>query len=100
MEAIVVGAILLILAIVLAPFAGSALRRAARHRRRKLVDSPRKISILAEHEAAAAECAERGHRRDGTKVRHDGDGGYVTVCRRCGIRLARSGPGEWHPLDG
>lgn len=100
MEAIAWVIALLIGAIVLAPFAGSLVRRVRHSRHRKIVDSPRKIRIAASDAAAgAAGCGTGEHVRNSARVRHDGKGGYVSVCSRCGIRLARTRHGEWHPLE-
>jgi hypothetical protein len=88
-----------IAAIVAAPFVGSLWRRLRHLRRRKLVESPRKIHILADDAAGSVGCRTRGHARDGARVRHDGEGGYLTVCKRCGAHLARTRHGEWKSVE-
>ena len=100
MEAVgwIVGAV--IVAIVVAPFALSFVHRLRHRQRRRLVDSPRKIRIAdAAAAAAAGACAERGHVRDGRRVRPDGDGGYLSWCKRCGTRLGRTRDGAWHAVQ-
>jgi hypothetical protein len=89
---------LLVAAVIAAPFIASAIRRAGRRRRRRLVNSPRKIRIVDEGGSADVTCQDRGHARDGRKVRHDGGGGYVSVCKRCGAKLARDLHGTWHEV--
>jgi hypothetical protein len=87
---------LVIAALIAAPFAASAIRRARRRHRRRLVNSPRKISIVRDSDAAMIGCRDKGHVRDGRKVRHDGNGGYISVCKRCGVKVARDRGGTWH----
>jgi hypothetical protein len=104
MEAFGWIAFMLIAAIVLAPFALTLLHRFRHRHRRRLVDAPRKIHIAGQNAAEAAEaaargCADHGHQRDGNRIRHDGRGGYVTTCKRCGARLGRPHGGAWRALD-
>lgn len=85
-----------ILAVVLAPFAVSLARRLRRQRRRRMVDSPRRISIV---DGESGRCADDSHVRDRTRVRHDGGGGYRSVCTQCGAPLARTRHGTWHTAE-
>ena len=62
-----------------------------RKRRRKLVNSPRKIG-LATDDAVPRSCE---HLRSRSRARQAADGGFVSVCKRCGAPMRREGPGVW-----
>jgi hypothetical protein len=85
-----------ILAIVLGPFAVTLVRRLRHQHRRRLVDSPRKISIVG---SELRFCADDRHARDRARVRHDGGGGYRSVCTQCGAPLGRTRHGTWRALE-
>jgi hypothetical protein len=85
-----------IVAIVLGPFALSLARRLSHRHRRRMVDAPRKISIVG---SEAQRCADDRHVRDRARVRHDGRGGYRSRCAQCGAPLARARHGTWHVAE-
>ena len=62
-----------------------------RRQRRKLVNSPRKIG-LASDEVVPRECE---HLRSRSRAKQSADGGFVSICKRCGVPMRRVGPGEW-----
>lgn len=62
-----------------------------RRRRRKLVNSPRKITLAGEQKEAAP-CE---HLRSKSRARQAADGRFVSTCKKCGVPMARNGPGDW-----
>jgi hypothetical protein len=66
-------------------------------RRRKLVNSPRKIKVMSDEERTDP-CA-GGHRRSKRNARPGPDGTYVSVCRTCGAPMRRTGPGDWVVIE-
>lgn len=99
MDFVLGGAMLLLIAVVGMPFAGSAYRRVRRRRRRRLVDAPRKIPIAASDLQGRQGCEDGQHGRDGDRVRPDGRNGYNSVCRRCGVPMNRARKGEWRVVE-
>ncbi|HMC91931.1 MAG TPA: hypothetical protein VKI45_05660 [Allosphingosinicella sp.] len=87
---------LAIAALVLGPFAVTLVRRLRHQQRRRMVDAPRKISIVGNE---GERCADDRHIRDRARVRHDGRGGYRTFCSRCGAPLARTHHGSWQAVE-
>lgn len=62
-----------------------------RKRRRKLVDSPRKITLASE-EVAPRSCE---HARSKSRAKKTADGSLVSICKKCGATMKRNGPGDW-----
>ena len=80
------------------PLAMMALRRIQHSRRQKMVNGPRKIKVAREDDVSGDPCAARGHQRSKRNVREGADGVYVSVCRTCGVRMRRNGPGDWEAV--
>lgn len=62
-----------------------------RKKRRKLVDSPRKIELASEQDEARI-CE---HMRSKSRAKRTAEGELVTICKKCGASMKRVGPGEW-----
>ena len=62
-----------------------------RRRRRKLVNSPRRIG-LASDEVEARPCE---HLRSRSRARQSADGRFVSICKKCGVPMVRVGAGDW-----
>ena len=67
------------------------LRAHERGRRRKLVDSKRKIRVSSPTDEAKS-CV---HMRSRSRARTEADGSIVSICKKCGVQMRRTGPGEW-----
>jgi hypothetical protein len=62
-----------------------------RRKRRKLVDSPRKIELASEEDEARV-CE---HMRSKSRAKRSPNGDLVTICKKCGASMKRIGPGDW-----
>jgi hypothetical protein len=79
--------------------ASTAYRRYQRKRRRRLVDSPRKIQVArVEDNVPAADVCTSGHQRSRSRAYTGPDGRLLSICKRCGVRMRRKGPGDWEIL--
>lgn len=87
--------LILLGAFVAIPIGVSFYLQRERRRRRKLVDSPRKIA-LATDELVARPCK---HLRSKSRARETADGSLVSICKKCGASLRRQGPGDWVAAD-
>ena len=83
--------VLLLAGFVAVPIAVTFYLKRERRRRRKLVNSPRKIA-LASDEQEAAPCE---HLRSRSRARQAEDGRFVSTCKKCGAPMVRNGPGDW-----
>jgi hypothetical protein len=82
----------------LPPVTFYSIRRFQAGRRRKMVNAPRKIKVLSGDETPDNPCA-KGHQRSKRNARQGSDGAYVSVCRTCGARMRRVGPGDWEVAE-
>ena len=82
---------LLLVGFVAIPLAVSFYLKHERRRRRKLVNSPRKIALATDEDAPRA-CE---HLRSRSRAKESPDGRMVSVCKRCGAPMVRNGPGDW-----
>jgi hypothetical protein len=73
------------------PIAVSFYLKYERRRRRKVVNSPRKIG-LATDDAPPRVCE---HLRSKSRAKQGPDGRMVSWCKRCGVHMVRNGPGDW-----
>jgi hypothetical protein len=73
------------------PIAVTFYLKRERKRRRKLVSSPRKIALASE-EVAPRSCE---HMRSKSRAKQSADGGFMSICRKCGASMRRKGPGNW-----
>ncbi len=80
------------------PLGWFAVRRIRHKMRRRLVNSPRKIVVAPAPPGAAASTA-CAHERSKSKARVDRDGTYSSICKKCGVRMRRNGPGDWQAVD-
>jgi hypothetical protein len=80
------------------PLGWLALRRIRHRMRRRLVDSPRKI-VVAPASPGAASSTACAHERSKSKARVEQDGSYGSICKRCGVRMRRKGPGDWEVAE-
>jgi hypothetical protein len=69
--------------------------RAARNKRRRLERSRREIMVASAPDTGGAECP---HKRSKSRARTDEDGRMRSICRFCGIKMIRHGPGDWEAL--
>jgi hypothetical protein len=83
--------VLLLAGFVAVPIAVTFYLKRERRRRRKLVNSPRKIALAGE-EKEAAPCE---HLRSKSRARQAEDGRFVSTCKKCGAAMVRNGPGDW-----
>ncbi len=73
------------------PIAVTFYLKRERRKRRKLVDSPRKIELASE-EDGPRECE---HMRSKSRAKHNADGDLISMCKKCGATMKRNGPGDW-----
>jgi hypothetical protein len=81
------------------PLGWMGLRRIRHGMRRRLVNSPRKIVVAAASSGGASSTA-CIHERSKSRARVDRDGSYTSLCKRCGVRMRRNGPGDWEAVEG
>jgi hypothetical protein len=70
-------------------------RRIRQKKRRRLVDSPRKIVVAPPSPDAPILPAACAHQRSKSRARPERDGSYTSICRKCGVPMKRNGPGDW-----
>jgi ABC-type multidrug transport system fused ATPase/permease subunit len=90
-DAFLLSLLLALVFFVAVPLGVTFYLRYERRRRRKLVDSPRKIG-LATDEAEERICE---HLRSKSRARQTSAGDYVSICKKCGVAMKRNGPGNW-----
>ena len=83
--------LMLLLVIIGVPLAVSFYVNKKRRKKRTRAHSPRRIE-LASDESVARACE---HLRSKSRAKESADGQMVSVCKKCGVRMVRSGPGEW-----
>lgn len=77
------------------PIATTFYLKHERRKRRKLVNSPRKIGLASDDEVAAP-CE---HVRSRSRAKQGADGQFVSICKKCGVAMVRNGPGDWAPVQ-
>lgn len=79
------------------PLAWMSVGRIRHKMRKRMVNSPRKIIVPAANAGASSPSA-CSHERSKNKARLSADGTYTSICKRCGTRMRRKGPGDWEVI--